>query len=975
MPKRDPDHAHDIYKLNMWFAITSILLFISFVWMMWQDFGKDWKHFQAEFRRLDLAKTSAAAEEEENSLNSNPEFQKVVQEMKAAEEQLKQQQSELKKAQEEQSDFQGTWYRADQAFKFEKAEYEAQRYEYEEAVAEHPEDAAEEKKKLDEIFNRMNQYSLELDQVNGTKATLDARVEQFTARISELEKERARIATKLDRLKRKEETISPSLANVIRNLPMLDFMNPSIKIQQVVVNNQFEDLNFTTIPRVDRCMTCHVPIDQEGYEAGAVIPGYKEKIKQPYVSHPNLDLFVASNSKHPMERFGCTGCHLGRGRATDFVTTVHMPDTEQKKERWEKEYDWHQLHHWDSPMYTSDMVEASCIKCHTGVAQVPEGNKINVARSLFIDYGCHGCHLTKGFENLPKVGPDLRHISSKVSKEWAMKWVENPKAFRPTTRMPKYFHTSNNNTPDDISRSHVEIRAMVEFLFSKSEELPYPAVTLSGDATNGEKLVREIGCVGCHLLEGEKEPKVGSRRRFGPALIKVGSKVRPEWLYFWLKEPRHYAPGTRMPNMKLTDQEAMDISSYLLSLRDTAWESRPAPAVKEEYLKDEILYYLKRQHGLAAEQEYNKMSPEQRWTFLGDRLVQRYGCVGCHLVEGMETAKGIGTSLSEEGSKLLTKFDFGFVDVQHSVPAWISQKLHDPRSFDKDRVKRWDEKLIMPDFVLNEQEKQHLTMLIMGLTKESVPAEARRVLTAQEQVAEKGRWLAMEKNCIGCHNIDGWGGEIQTVITEEGMAPPALLNEGEKVQSDWLFQFLKAPGKIRPWLNVRMPNFRLSDEEANTLVEYFMAAGNVGPFHAPPDVSVHLSEGQQVFTTFQCSVCHVVGTQVPEGKTPADLAPDLTMTSSRLRPEWVVKWLHDPQKLLPGTRMPDFFPEAAIPTVLGGDELQQRIAIRNYLFSIGRGPQASIMEDFPFRLPGRTEEPATGTEMPEEEAASTAGQQ
>ncbi len=209
----------------------------------------------------------------------------------------------------------------------------------------------------------------------------------------------------------------------------------------------------------------------------------------------------------------------------------------------------------------------------------------------------------------------------------------------------------------------------------------------------------------------------------------------------------------------------------------------------------------------------------------------------------------------------------------------------------------------------------------------------------------------MEKNCIACHNIDGWGGEIQTVITEEGMAPPALINEGEKVQSDWLFKFLKAPGKIRPWLNVRMPNFRLSDEEANTLVEYFMASGKVGPFNAPPNINVHLSEGQQVFTTFQCSVCHVVGAAVPEGRGPADLAPDLTMTSSRLRPDWVVKWLYDPQKLLPGTRMPDFFPEAALPTVLDGDEEQQRIAIRNYLFSIGRGPQASIMEDFPFRLP------------------------
>jgi cytochrome c2 len=975
MPKRDPDHAWDIFRLNMWFAITSILLFVSFVWMMWQDFGKEWKHFQAEFRRLDLAKTKAAESQEAQALQSNPEYQKVLGEKKAATDQLQQHRASLKKAQEELKDFEGTWYKGDQAYKFQKAEYEAQRYEYEEAVADHPEDAKKEKEKLDKIFADLQKYSAEIDVVNAKKAELQAKVDQYTKRIAELEKEEIRLATKLDRLRRKEKTIETNAANIVRNLPLLDFLNPSIKIQQVVVNNQFEDLNFTTVPRVDRCATCHVPIDQEGFEAGATVPGYSNKIQQPYVSHPNLDLYVASGSKHPMERFGCTGCHLGRGRATDFVTTVHMPDSDKERERWEKEYHWHQLHHWDTPMYTTNMVEASCIKCHTGVAQVPAGNKINVARSLFIDNGCHGCHLTKGFENLPKVGPDLRHISSKVSKEWAMKWVENPKAFRPTTRMPKYFHNSNNSSKDDIARSHVEIRAMVEYLFSKSEEIPYPAVTVTGDSANGQKLVREIGCVGCHLMDGEKMPEIevqmngkvekvaniGTRRRFGPALVKLGSKVKPEWLYHWLKEPRHYAPGTRMPNMKLSDQETMDIAAYLLSLRDTAWEAKPGPAAGEYHLKDEILYYLKRQYGLSAEQEYNKMSPEQRWTFLGDKLVQRYGCSGCHLISGLENAKGIGTALTEEGSKLLTKFDFGFVPIEHSKTAWITQKLHDPRSFDKDRVKRWDEKLIMPNFEFSDHEKQYLTMLIMGLTKESVPAEARKVLTAQEQVAEKGRWLVMEKNCVACHNIDGWGGEIRTVITEDGMAPPELLNEGEKVQSDWLFEFLKSPGKIRPWLNVRMPNFRLSDEEANTLVEFFMASGKVGPFNAPPDINVHLSDGQQVFTMFQCSSCHVVGGQVPEGKTSADLAPDLTMTSTRLRAEWILKWLDDPQKLLPGTRMPDFFPEATIPTVLNGDSLQQRIAIRNYLFSIGKGPQASIAPDLPFRLPGRTEESPTTT--------------
>ena len=949
-PKRDTDHAYDINKLNMFFAICSIVLFLFFAWMLWQDYDRQWKLFQAKFLQLERAKTTAGEVEELDKLKADPEYQTVLQELKTAEADLKQKNKDYEKAREEQSTMEGEWYRADQEYRFKKAEYEARRYDYEEAVADHPKDAPAMKKGLDQSEEEMNVLSGKLDQVNAKKAEVDNRVNDFTRRVDELEKKRTGFRSKRDRLQKKYGTIDTSFANVFRNLPIVDFIEPSIKIRQVVVENQFEDLNFTRIPRVDRCLTCHTSIAEKGYEKGLDIPNYGA-IKQPFASHPNLELYVNSNSKHPIETFGCTGCHLGRGRSTDFVGTVHMPEDEKEKERWEKELHWHKLHHWDNPMYKASMVEASCVKCHTGVAEIPEGKRINVARSLFMENGCNGCHLTKGFEKLPKVGPDLRHVSSKVTKEWAFKWVQNPKAFRPTTRMPRYFGNSNNNSPQDVDRSNVEIRAMVEFIFSKSTPIEYAPQNLSGDAANGKKLVSDLGCVGCHLREGEQPASIDTRRRFGPALVGLGSKMNATWLYNWLKEPRHYSPVTRMPNMRLSDQEAMDISAYLLSLRESDWENQKLPELKEEYLKDEILFYLKRTHGLQAEQEYNKMSEQARWTFLGEKTVVRYGCTGCHLIQGYENAKGIGTSLSEEGSKKVSKFDFGFVDIEHSVPAYIEQKLHEPRSFDKDRIKRWDEKLMMPNFEFNQNEVDAITMLIMGLTNEKVPIEAQRNLSAREEVAEKGKWLVVEKNCVACHKIDGWGGEISTVITEQGMAPPLLYHEGEKVQSDWLFAFLKNPGHIRPWLNVRMPNFRLSDEETNTLVQYFNASSDVGPFQTTPDMAVHLSEGDSLFKSFQCSLCHVVGGVVPAGKASADLAPDLTMSKTRLRPEWIIKWLQDPQALMPGTRMPDFFPEAAIPGVLGGNPDEQVVALRNYILSIGQGNQASIAAPQPVHEP------------------------
>ncbi len=51
--------------------------------------------------------------------------------------------------------------------------------------------------------------------------------------------------------------------------------------------------------------------------------------------------------------------------------------------------------------------------------------------------------------------------------------------------------------------------------------------------------------------------------------------------------------------------------------------------------------------------------------------------------------------------------------------------------------------------------------------------------------------------------------------------PPLLDREGEKVQPNWLFQFLRNPSPIRPMAKLRMPRFNMSDEEAHALVNYF----------------------------------------------------------------------------------------------------------------------------------------------------------
>ena len=82
---------------------------------------------------------------------------------------------------------------------------------------------------------------------------------------------------------------------------------------------------------------------------------------------------------------------------------------------------------------------------------------------------------------------------------------------------------------------------------------------------------------------------------------------------------------------------------------------------------------------------------------------------------------------------------------------------------------------------------------------------------------------------------------------------------------------------------------------------------------------------------FNCFSCHVQGGKKPEGPKEG-WAPDLAMARQRLNPNWIIKWLKDPQKVQPGTKMPSFYPGGP-DNILGGKEDVQIEALRDYLMS------------------------------------------
>ena len=236
--------------------------------------------------------------------------------------------------------------------------------------------------------------------------------------------------------------------------------------------------------------------------------------------------------------------------------------------------------------------------------------------------------------------------------------------------------------PEDAPRNEAEISAIAAYLFANAEPHEFAVKNPPhGDAKNGEQIVKQIGCQGCHVVGEGKRDEIGPRRTFGQPLENIGNKTSYEWIYNWVRDPKHYSPDTYMPNLRLTDSQVADVATYLSGLKGGSGDA--AKANPDAKVTDDVLLdYLKNVMPFEdARAQLAKWNPQQKQVELGQRAISRYGCFSCHDIKGFEKAQSIGTDLSEEGSKLVTRLDFAFItDIPHtSKTAWFRTKLHDPR--------------------------------------------------------------------------------------------------------------------------------------------------------------------------------------------------------------------------------------------------------------------------------------------------------
>ena len=933
--KKGVGHAYNVDFLNVIFAASSIFLLLSTVWMVWDDYDRDWKNTQRKFAQLQYDVTRAQYRVAARAVDKTK-LGALQAQLKAAEKNVAANQGKVDALQKKVDEINIRLDRATRDYQYIKATYDHDRYDFESARAAGLSSAPKKGEMVADEAKQLKDADLRVQVLTAERNAAEKSVSAYTGPVGTLGKQIDDMRSEQIRLRKVLDAIDPnSPKDYVLNAPLLDFLAPTIKIQQLILPDVVDDVNFKTVPKMDRCTTCHLGIDKVGYE----------KYPQPFTTHPNLDAYLGSKSPHPIDRIGCTVCHDGMGQSVSFKDASHTPTGEKQKALWEKKYHWEEPHEWDYPMLPTRMTDASCAKCHKQEIYVPKAEALNIAYSTYERAGCYACHKTKGFDTtqMKKPGPILTKIDSKLTKDWVKTWVRNPRAVKQTTWMPRIWYNSNSSAPADAVRNEVEINAAVNYLFANSEKWEPPVKNPQhGDAKSGEQIVKSIGCQGCHVVgEGSREA-AGPRRTFGQPLENIGAKTTYEWVFNWVRDPKHYNPNTYMPNLRLSDAQAADVATYLMTLKSGGGDAAKATFTEKDVDDTLLDYYLALMPSEQAKAAVAKLDTNAKQVDLGQKVINRYGCYSCHEIKGFEKTQAIGTDLSEEGSKLVTRLDFGFItDIPHtSKLGWFDRKLHNPREFDKGRVLQPLDKLRMPNFDLSDVEVERLMTALVSFQRDTQPMQAFPAKSALVDYRTAGRTIVHRRNCVGCHIIEDDGGDFLKLVADSSLGPPRLTPEGVRVQPDWLYAFIRGPIQIRPWLNVRMPTFGLDDKNVNGVISYFQAVSNtLQPFRTYDVAKTDNAVGKEIFEKLQCQKCHVLGA-IPKDQPTSNLAPDLRMVHDRLNPDWLLPWLKNPASFLPGTRMTQFwpdYPKSPYPE-LGGDADAQMRAVIAHLESLRGGP-------------------------------------
>ena len=503
------------------------------------------------------------------------------------------------------------------------------------------------------------------------------------------------------------------------------------------------------------------------------------------------------------------------------------------------------------------------------------GNAALAGRALVAQRQCTTCHAL-GASIEPKMlelrrrGFRLDGVASRYTTAFLTQWVLDPRSLRRTARMPAVL---TSIAESERPAAAADLAAWLATLRDPElERLRVP----DGDAKRGGELFAQLGCIACHTRPDA--PAAASAEDDGRIELR---HLRFQWtshaaLSAFLLAPETHDRWIRMPKFGFTEDEAAHVARFL-------WERAPVSERAAPPLGDAVK---------------------------GRELARRLRCAACHVVEDEVVA---AFEPASPWVKVASRLGGGAEAGGASCSA--------------------------ADFHLSKQGAAALQAFVM------VDAEARSFGAAAE--AEYFERQVEELRCTACHVYDGriddqsrYASEVADIAKapdkdEVDQLRPELTWLGEKLRSEWVTKFLNGEvASPRPWLHARMPRFR---SRARMLADGMAAMHGLdvskkSEIEAPREDLARVGARIVGSKGHACTTCHAVGkskaTMVFESP-----GINLALASERLRQDFYLRWMLDPQRFDKRTKMTKFADEKGRTALdfFEGDARAQFEALWQYL--------------------------------------------
>jgi putative heme-binding domain-containing protein len=446
--------------------------------------------------------------------------------------------------------------------------------------------------------------------------------------------------------------------------------------------------------------------------------------------------------------------------------------------------------------------------------------------ALLDEFNCTSCHRTDEPGLLPsKQGAHLAGLTERIDPQYIQRYLADPHKVKPGTRMPGM----QSNLSADLSRQTAEV--ITHYLVSLSDQ-PFQRQPLDAEAaTRGQEAFHSVGCVACHSPRNEQGAEL-----FPETSVPLGNvreKYNLDGLSRFLEDPHAVRPSGRMPNMKLTHWEAIDIANYLLAGAKAETEPfkldvsmaaagkqfflsvncgechRQQPKREQEFPAlaelrvDEGCLSLKSgkwpRYDLSdAQRAAMTTAIKQHRQPLGDRqqiavTMETLRCFACHQRDdlgGVSDERDIYFHTTNENLGPQGRIPPTLTGVGAKLkPEWMRQVLVSGRSIRPYMLTR------MPQY--GTENVAHLVELF-GRTDQQ-PAVQYGHFDDEKEASKVGTELVGNGglNCIACHTF-----QLKPAQTMPGVD---LTEMAQRLQKDWFYRYMQSPQSLSP--NTVMPTF------------------------------------------------------------------------------------------------------------------------------------------------------------------------